>query len=118
MDKARWDSNFLLLRTLSEECRKKGKDYKIKLMVMRPSEFGKSERGVDVNGWALQQGSNPGNAYPGDSQMADPDVTTVQLHCYTFVDNQNNRPYGKNIVVPIIIPAKSEKRAMQLILQG
>ena len=118
LDKARWDSNFLLLRTLSEECRKKGKDYKIKLMVMRPSEFGKSERGVDVNGWALQQGSNPGNGYLGDSQMADTDVTTVQLHCYSFIDSRNNKPYGKNIVVPIIIPAKSEKRAMQLILQG
>jgi hypothetical protein len=50
--------------------------------------------------------------------MADPAITTVQLHCYTFVDSRNNRPYGKNIVVPIIIPAKSEKRAMQLIMQG
>ena len=45
-------------------------------------------------------------------------ITTVQLHCYTFVDTRNNKTYGKNIVVPIIIPAKSEKRAMQLIIQG
>ena len=118
LDKARWDSNFLLLRTLSEECRKKGKEHKIKLMVMRPSEFGKSERGVEVNGWALQQGSNPGNGYPGDSHMADPNVTTVQLHCYTFVDNGNDKPYGRNIVVPIIIPAKSDKREMQMVMQG
>jgi hypothetical protein len=73
---------------------------------------------VEANGWALQQGSNPGNGYPGDSHMADPNVTTVQLHCYTFINNSNATPYGRNIVVPIIIPAKSDKREMQMVMQG
>ncbi len=85
---------------------------------MRPSEFGKSERGVDVNGWGLLQGSNPSNGYPGDNSMADTEVTTIQLHCYTFRQGRTNEVIGENIVIPIIIPAKKDSKALQLIMQG
>ena len=57
-------------------------------------------------------------AQRGDQAMADPEVTTLQLHCYTFKHGRNGNILGKDIVVPIIIPAKSDKKAMELIIQG
>ena len=49
--------------------------------------------------------------------MADPDVTTIQLHCYTFKHGRTGEIMGKDIVVPIILPAKSDQRTMQAIMQ-
>jgi hypothetical protein len=103
---------------LAEETKKDGRDMQFKVMVMRPSERGKGERGVTTGTWELLQGRNPAGGYPGDKAMADPEVTTIQLHCYTFKHGRNGSVLGKDIVVPIIIPAKSDKKAMELIIQG
>jgi hypothetical protein len=117
-DTARWDATFYLLKLLVDEASRDGKKMEFKVMVMRPSERGLGERGVTNGSWGLLQGSNPSNGYPGDNSMADPDVTTIQLHCYTFKHGRNGNVLGKDIVVPIIIPAKSDKKAMELIIQG
>ncbi|MFN5804230.1 MAG: hypothetical protein ACK467_01220, partial [Opitutia bacterium] len=85
-------------------------------MVMRPSERGQGERGVTHGAWELLQGRSSG--YPGDKGMADQEVTTVQLHCYTFKNGRKGNILGENIVVPIIIPAKSDKKTMEVIFQG
>ena len=117
-DSTRWNSIFYLLKLMTEEGKKTGNATKFKLMVMRPSERGKGERGVTTGTWELLQGRNPAGGYPGDKAMADPEVTTIQLHCYTFKHGRNGNVLGKDIVVPIIIPAKSDKKAMELILQA
>jgi len=116
-DIARWDSNFYLLRFMAEEAKREGKKAKYKVMVMRPSERGTGERGVTTGAWELLQGRNPAGGYPGDKAMADPDVTTIQLHCYTFKHGRTGEVMGKDIVVPIILPAKSDQRTMQAIMQ-
>lgn len=116
-DSSRWDSCFYLLKLMVEEAKKAGKKSEFKVMVMRPSERGSGERGVTTGSWELLQGRNPAGGYPGDKAMADPDVTTLQLHCYTFKHGRTGAVIGKDIVVPIIIPAKSDVRAMQLIIQ-
>jgi len=117
-DNSRWVGTFYLLKLLAEETKKDGRDMQFKVMVMRPSERGKGERGVTTGTWELLQGRNPAGGYPGDKAMADPEVTTIQLHCYTFKHGRNGSVLGKDIVVPIIIPAKSDKKAMELIIQG
>lgn len=117
-DTARWDSSFYLMKLMVDEARKDGKKLEFKVMVMRPSERGLGERGVTNGSWGLLQGSNPSNGYPGDNSMADPDVTTIQLHCYTFKHGRTDSVIGENIVVPIIIPAKRDSKAMQLIMQS
>lgn len=119
-DGAYWDSNYYLLKLLVNEAKKAGKKMEFKVMVMRPSERGKSTRGVNAAGWELLQGRDPSNKdksdkYPGDKNLADPNVTTLQLHCYTFTKNGN--VLGKDIVVPIIIPSKSDKRNMEMVIQ-
>jgi hypothetical protein len=116
-DIARWDSNFYLLKFMTEEAKRKGKSPMFKVMVMRPSERGTGERGVTTGAWELLQGRNPAGGYPGDKAMADPDVTTIQLHCYTFKHGRTGEVMGKDIVVPIILPAKSDQRMMQAIMQ-
>jgi Z1 domain len=118
-DAASWDSSFYLLKLIIEEAKKTGNQPKpiFKLMVMRPSERGKSFRGVTNGTWELLQGRNPDGGYPGDKGMADPDITTIQLHCYTFKDGRKGSILGKDIVVPIIIPAKSIEREMERIIQ-
>lgn len=115
-DSARWDSSFYLLKLMIEEAKKAGSKPQFKVMVMRPSARGQGERGVTTGAWALLQGLSSG--YPGDKAMADPEVTTIQLHCYTFKHGRNGSILGEDIVVPIIIPAKSDKKAMELIIQG
>lgn len=117
-DTARWDSTFYLMKLMVDEARKDGKKLEFKVMVMRPSERGLGERGVTNGSWGLLQGSNPSNGYPGDNSMADPDFTTIQLHCYTFKHGRTDSVIGENIVVPIIIPAKRDSKAMQLIMQS
>ena len=117
-DAARWDSTFYLMKLMVDEARKDGKKLEFKVMVMRPSERGLGERGVTNGSWGLLQGSNPSNGYPGDNSMADPDVTTIQLHCYTFKHGRTDSVIGENIVVPIIIPAKRDSKTMQLIMQS
>jgi hypothetical protein len=119
-DGAYWDSNYYLLKLLASEAQKENKEMKIKVMVMRPSERGKGTRGISASGWELLQGRDPSHKdradkYPGDKNLADPNVTTLQLHCYTFTKNGN--VIGKDIVVPIIIPAKTDKRNMEMIIQ-
>lgn len=120
-DGAYWDSNYYLLKLLASEAQKENKEMKIKVMVMRPSERGKGTRGISASGWELLQGRDPSHKdradkYPGDKNLADPNVTTLQLHCYTFTKNGN--VIGKDIVVPIIIPAKTDKRNMEMIVQN
>lgn len=115
-DSARWDSSFYLLKLMVEEAKKAGAKPQFKVMVMRPSARGQGERGVTTGAWELLQGRSSG--YPGDKAMADPEVTTIQLHCYTFKHGRNGNVLGKDIVIPIIIPAKSDKKAMELIIQG
>ncbi len=115
-DSARWDSSFYLLKLMVEETKKAGSKPQFKVMVMRPSARGQGERGVTTGAWELLQGRSSG--YPGDKAMADPEVTTIQLHCYTFKHGRNGNILGKDVVVPIIIPAKSDKKAMELIIQG
>ena len=115
-DSSRWDSSFYLLKLMVDEAKEGGANPKFKVMVMRPSERGHGERGVTTGAWELLQGRSSG--YPGDKAMADPEVTTIQLHCYTFKHGRNGNIIGKDIVVPIIIPAKSDKRVMELIIQG
>jgi hypothetical protein len=119
-DGAYWDSNYYLLKLLASEAQKENKEMKIKVMVMRPSERGKGTRGISASGWELLQGRDPSHKdradkYPGDKNLVDPNVTTLQLHCYTFTKNGN--VIGKDIVVPIIIPAKTDKRNMEMIIQ-
>jgi len=119
-DGAYWDSNYYLLKLLANEAKNDNKNMEIKVMVMRPSERGKGMRNISASGWELLQGRDSGykdknDKYPGDKNLADPDVTTLQLHCYTFTKNGN--VLGKDIVVPIIIPAKSDKRNMEMIIQ-
>jgi ribosomal protein L18E len=119
-DGAYWDTHYYLLKLLVNEAKKAGKKIDFKVMVMRPSERGKSNRGVNAAGWELLQGRDPSNKdksdkYPGDKNLADPNVTTLQLHCYTFTKNGN--VLGKDIVVPIIIPSKSDKRNMEMVIQ-
>jgi hypothetical protein len=101
-----------------EEGIKEGKKMEFKVMVMRPSERGQGERGVTNGTWGLLQGRSPSNGYPGDNSMADPEVTTIQLHCYTFRHGRSDDVIGRNIVVPIIIPAKRDSKTMQLIMQA
>lgn len=115
-DSSRWDSSFYLLKLMIEEAKKAGAKPQFKVMVMRPSARGQGERGVTTGAWELLQGRSSG--YPGDKAMADPEITTIQLHCYTFKHGRNGNVLGKDIVVPIIIPAKSDKKAMELIIQG
>lgn len=115
-DTARWDSNYYLLKLVIDEAKKAGENPQFKVMVMRPSERGQGERGVTHDAWELLQGRSSG--YPGDKNMADPDITTVQLHCYTFKNGRKGNILGENIVVPIIIPAKSDKKTMEVIYQG
>jgi hypothetical protein len=115
-DSSRWDSSFYLLKLMVEEAKKNGDKPQFKVMVMRPSARGQGERGVTTGAWELLQGRSSG--YPGDKAMADPEATTIQLHCYTFKHGRNGNVLGKDIVVPIIIPAKSDKKAMELIIQG
>jgi len=117
-DTARWDATFYLLKLMVDEARKDGKKMEFKVMIMRPSERGLGERGVTNGSWGLLQGSNPSNGYPGDNSMADPDITTIQLHCYTFKHGRTEAVIGENIVVPIIIPAKRDSKTMQLIIQS
>jgi hypothetical protein len=117
-DTARWDATFYLLKLLVDEASRDGKKMEFKVMVMRPSERGLGERGVTNGSWGLLQGSNPSNGYPGDNSMADPDVTTIQLHCYTFKQGRTDAIIAENIVVPIIIPAKRDSKTMQLIMQS
>lgn len=122
-DGAYWDSNYYLLKLLANEAKNLGKEMKIKVMVMRPSERGKGTRTIHNDGtWDFLQGRSDAGKhkeelrYPGDKLMADPNVTTLQLHCYTFVKSRNNNTV-ENIVVPIIIPPKLVKRNMEIILQ-
>jgi hypothetical protein len=115
-DSARWDSSFYLLKLMVEEAKKAGSKPQFKVMVMRPSARGQGERGVTTGAWELLQGRSSG--YPGDKNMADPEITTIQLHCYTFKHGRNGNVLGKDVVVPIIIPAKSDKKTMELIIQG
>ena len=115
-----WDSNYYLLKLLANEAKKENKKMEIKVMVMRPSESGKGIRNISASGWELLQGRDSGykdknDKYPGDKNLADPNVTTLQIHCYTFTKNGN--VLGKDIVVPIIIPAKSDKRNMEMVIQ-
>jgi hypothetical protein len=117
-DAARWDASFYLLKLMIEEGIKDGKKMDFKVMVMRPSERGQGERGITNGTWGLLQGRSPSNGYPGDNSMADPEVTTIQLHCYTFRQGRTGDVIGRNIVVPIIIPAKRDSKTMQLIMQS
>lgn len=117
-DGTRWDASFYLLKLMIEEGIKEGKKMEFKVMVMRPSERGQGERGVTNGTWGLLQGRSPSNGYPGDNSMADPEVTTIQLHCYTFRHGRSDDVIGRNIVVPIIIPAKRDSKTMQLIMQA
>lgn len=119
-DGAYWDSNYYILKLLANEAEKEKKEMNIKVMVMRPSERGKGIRNISASGWELLQGRDSGykdknDKYPGDKNLADPNVTTLQLHCYTFTKNGN--VIGKDIVVPIIIPAKLDKRNMEMVIQ-
>lgn len=115
-DSARWISAYYLLRVMAKEAADANRPLEFKVMVMRPSSFGSAKRGVTAGEWELLQGR--GGDYPGDKKLADPDVTTIQLHCYNFVDETKGEALGANVVVPIIIPGKADEKAMQFIVQN
>jgi translation initiation factor 2B subunit (eIF-2B alpha/beta/delta family) len=115
-DSARWISAYYLLRVLAKEAADENRPLKLKVMVMRPISFGSGERGVTAGSWELLQGRS--GEYPGDKKLADPDYTTIQLHCYNFVDRKDGKILGTNIVVPMIIPGKADQQSMQLITQN
>ena len=93
----------------------KGEQMEIKVMLMRP-EAKDGERGVTNDAWELLQGRS--GDYPGDKALADPDITTLQLHRYTFRHGRTDKIIAEDILVPILIPAKSATKSMlQLVVQ-
>ena len=114
-DVARWNSAYYLLKVLANEMAEKGEQMKVKVMLMRP-EAKDGERGVTNDAWELLQGRS--GDYPGDKALADPDITTLQLHRYTFRHGRTDKIIAEDILVPILIPAKSATKSMlQLVVQ-